>query len=195
MMTTTSFKFYTHARTYKNSGKPFRLSSRIQAIINTQKEHGNSSELNVKHELEESHVISDEDEDEDDNKPLKHSKKQARIASESSEVIEEPELIVPLPKKRSGRKIGTFLHPLAAMTSLLAMPHVKVVMSSVIWGLSTGQFNRAICGSTNMDHPGSTIRVLCRLSPNTAWPITLSQLAPHCPAHPRAIILIRGRNG
>nr|CAD7395331.1 unnamed protein product [Timema cristinae] len=74
-----------------------RLSSRIQAIINTQKEHGNSSEFNVKHELEESHVISNEDED---NKPLKHSKKQARIASESSEVIEEPELIVPLPKKQ-----------------------------------------------------------------------------------------------
>nr|CAD7259420.1 unnamed protein product [Timema shepardi] len=74
-----------------------RLSSRIQAIINTQKEHGNSSEFNVKHELEETHVISNEDED---NKPLKHSKKQARITLESSEVIEEPELIVPLPKKR-----------------------------------------------------------------------------------------------
>nr|CAD7195497.1 unnamed protein product [Timema douglasi] len=73
------------------------LSSRIQAIINTQKEHGNSSEFNVKHELEETHVISNEDED---NKPLKHSKKQARIALESSEVIEEPGLIVPLPKKR-----------------------------------------------------------------------------------------------
>nr|CAD7426292.1 unnamed protein product [Timema monikensis] len=82
-----------------------RLSSRIQAIINTQKEHGNSSEFNVKHELEESHVISNEDED---NKPLKHSKKQARIASESSEVIEEPELIVPLPKKHAQLYVQLF---------------------------------------------------------------------------------------
>nr|CAD7462962.1 unnamed protein product [Timema tahoe] len=63
--------------------------------------------------------------------------------------------------------------------------------------------NRAICSSTNLDHPGSTSRVLCRLPPNTAWPITLSPLAPYCqillashsPAPHRAVILIRGGNG
>nr|CAD7205344.1 unnamed protein product [Timema douglasi] len=39
---------------------------------------------------------------------------------------------------RPGRKIGTFLHPLAAMTSLLAMPHAKVVMSSIVWDFPSG---------------------------------------------------------
>nr|CAD7461716.1 unnamed protein product [Timema tahoe] len=38
-----------------------------------------------------------------------------------------------------GSKIGTFLHPLAATTSLSAMPYAKVVMSSVVWGISSGQ--------------------------------------------------------
>nr|CAD7441802.1 unnamed protein product [Timema bartmani] len=31
-------------------------------------------------------------------------------------------------------KVGTFLHLLAAITSPLAMPHAKVVMSSTVWG-------------------------------------------------------------
>nr|CAD7449376.1 unnamed protein product [Timema bartmani] len=37
-------------------------------------------------------------------------------------------------KDGSGRKIGTFMHPLAVMTSLLAMLHAKVVMPSIVWG-------------------------------------------------------------
>nr|CAD7407938.1 unnamed protein product [Timema poppensis] len=36
--------------------------------------------------------------------------------------------------KDSGRKVGTFLHLLAAIISPLAMPHAKVVMSSVVRG-------------------------------------------------------------
>nr|CAD7432690.1 unnamed protein product [Timema monikensis] len=42
----------------------------------------------------------------------------------------------------SGRKIGTFLHPLAAMTFPLALPHVKVVISSVMWGSPFGRLTR-----------------------------------------------------
>nr|CAD7410992.1 unnamed protein product [Timema cristinae] len=61
--------------------------------------------------------------------------------------------------------------------------------------------NRAICGSTNLGHPGSTFRVLCSLSPITAWPTTLSPLVPycqtllatHCPVPLRAAILTKRR--
>nr|CAD7205893.1 unnamed protein product [Timema douglasi] len=37
------------------------------------------------------------------------------------------------------RKIGTFLHPLAATTSLSTMLYAKVVMSSIVRGLSSGE--------------------------------------------------------
>nr|CAD7575971.1 unnamed protein product [Timema californicum] len=40
---------------------------------------------------------------------------------------------------RPGRKIATFLHPLAALTSFLVIPHVKIVMSSVVWGFPPGE--------------------------------------------------------
>nr|CAD7462516.1 unnamed protein product [Timema tahoe] len=72
----------------------------------------------------------------------------------------------------------------------------------------TGGVNRASCERSNLDYPGSTIRVLCRLSPNTAWPNILSQLTPYCLLAPycqnflathcldphRAIIIKRGKN-
>nr|CAD7577237.1 unnamed protein product [Timema californicum] len=103
-----------------------------------------------------------------------------------------------------GRQIGTFLHPIAATTSLLSMYHAKRLVEFPV-----ERVNNAKRGRTNLGHlwvyDPSIVQVVPQKGMATSIvaadtllalaPYCQTMLATHCPSHRRVVILIRGGNG